>query len=401
MTWDLRKIGEIAEFFDYARRPLSSAQRANFKGNYPYYGASGIIDGVADFIFDGHYVLVSEDGENLRSRKTPIAFHAKGKFWVNNHAHIIKARVDLGLDEWIVWCIENANISGFITGAAQPKLTQEALKRVEIPFPPLPIQRKIAAVLSAYDDLIENNTRRVQVLEDMARALYREWFVEYRYPGHEDAEFVEDENGRRPAGWKYKPVSALASYVNGFAFKPEHWGQEGWPIIKIKELKAGVTATTPRCSPSVIKPVLHIQPGEILFSWSADLDAYIWPHEPGLLNQHVFRVIPNTDVHQAFLFHALKATMPRFRSLSLGATMQHIKRSALDQVFTVVPSEDLRTRFGAIAQPIHEQIINLTRRTATLRRTRDLLLPKLVSGELDVSALDIQGVEEQMQEETA
>jgi restriction endonuclease S subunit len=113
-------------------------------------------------------------------------------------------------------------------------------------LPPLPIQRRIAGILSAYDDLIENSQRRIKILEEMARRLYREWFVHFRFPGHEGCRLLDSPLGEIPEGWEVQPYSALASYVNGSPFKPAQLGKEGKPIIKIKELKAGIVADTPR-----------------------------------------------------------------------------------------------------------------------------------------------------------
>lgn len=272
-------------------------------------------------------------------------------------------------------------------GAAQQNLNQDLIRKFCIEVPPLPIQRRIAGILSAYDALIENSQRRIKILESMARALYREWFVHFRFPGHESVPRVPSALGEIPEGWEEKPFSTVASYVNGYAFKPGDWSTDGKPIIKIKELKAGVTADTPRNSGDGIPEKYHIRDGDILFSWSADLDAYLWMGGEGLLNQHLFNVVPFDGLTRTFCCHALKEAMPRFRALSLGATMQHIKRSALDQVSTVVPPAAMRTHFDEVVEPIHKQLITLTRHVQNLRRTRDLLLPRLLSGQIDVAAM--------------
>ena len=190
---------------------MSTQQRNQRQGEYPYYGASGIIDHIDDYIFDGRFLLISEDGANLVERKTPIAFFASGKFWVNNHAHVVRGIPRVADDYFLMSYIQFANISGYITGTAQPKLSQSNLKAIRLPLPPFPTQRKIAAVLSAYDDLIENNTRRIKILEEMAGAIYREWFVEFRFPGHEEVEIVESELGLIPQGWEVVAASETIS----------------------------------------------------------------------------------------------------------------------------------------------------------------------------------------------
>lgn len=277
-----------------------------------------------------------------------------------------------------------SQIKGFGSGSTVEHMRLEDIPNLEFNVPPLSVQRRIAGILSAYDDLIENNQRRIAILERMARALYREWFVHFRYPGHEGVPLVDSPLGAIPQGWEVKPFSALATYVNGYPFKPAQLGTEGKPIIKIKELKAGIVADTPRNPGDDIPEKYHVRDGDVLFSWSADLDTYLWMGGEGLLNQHLFTVLPANGLSLAFCFHALKEAMPRFRALSLGATMHHIKRSALDQVFTVVPPEASRKLFENLVEPMHQQLITLTKHVQNLRRTRDLLLPRLLSGQLDV-----------------
>jgi type I restriction enzyme S subunit len=272
-------------------------------------------------------------------------------------------------------------------GVTVPHLNMKDVRSLPLPeLPSLRVQQRIAGILSAYDELIENSLRRIKILESMALALYREWFVHFRFPGHENHPRVASPLGEIPEGWEVKPFSTIASYINGYPFKPAQLGNEGKPIIKIKELKAGIVTDTPRNTGDGIPEKYFIHDGCILFSWSADLDTYLWMSGEGLLNQHLFNVVPIEGISRTFCFHALKESMPRFRALSLGATMHHIKRSALDQVFTLLPTEPLRMHFDSLIEPMHQQLITLTKHVANLHRTRDLLLPRLLSGQIDVDA---------------
>ena len=273
-----------------------------------------------------------------------------------------------------------ATIAGGVVGAAQHHFNIGVAKQLSIQLPPLELQARVSGILSAYDELIENSQHRIRLLETMARALYREWFVHFRFPGHENVLRVGSPIGDVPVGWESKPFSAFATYLNGYAFKPSDLGAVGQPIIKIKELKAGISGDTPRNSGNGIPAKFIVRDGDVLFSWSADLDAYRWLEGEGLLNQHLFNVLPLDGISKAFCFHALKEAMPRFRALSLGATMHHIKRAALDQVFALLPPSALRNQFDALVEPMHEQLVTLTRHVRNLRRTRDLLLPRLLSG---------------------
>ena len=131
-SWQSVLFEELVEFHDRRRVPISKKERASRSGPFPYYGAQGIIDWIDDYIFDGRYLLIAEDGENLNSRKQPVAHMADGQFWVNNHAHVVKAVKGVADDDFLQACVEFHPLNGLITGAAQPKLSQSSLKRLPV-----------------------------------------------------------------------------------------------------------------------------------------------------------------------------------------------------------------------------------------------------------------------------
>ena len=159
--WQISTLGELTKNFDAIRIPVKETDRR--AGSYPYYGASGIVDHVGEFLFDGQYLLIAEDGENLRTRTTPIAFLANGKFWVNNHAHIVQGN-SIADTRFLKYVLSVLDISGYLTGSTMPKLTQGNMNRIEVLTPPLPEQRVIAHVLGTLDDKIELNRRMNETL---------------------------------------------------------------------------------------------------------------------------------------------------------------------------------------------------------------------------------------------
>ena len=150
------RFDEITVNFDRKRVPLSGAQRERRRGNYRYYGAQGVIDYVDDYIFDGTYLLIAEDGENLKSKKQNIAQIATGQFWVNNHAHIVQGN-DLCDTRYLCYLLNSMDLSGYITGSAQPKLSQGNLNAVTVMIPDVSTQKRIVDYLYAIDCKIENN----------------------------------------------------------------------------------------------------------------------------------------------------------------------------------------------------------------------------------------------------
>ena len=177
MKCETFRFDEVTINFDRKRIPLSAKQRSERQGNYRYYGAQGVIDYVNDYIFDGTYLLIAEDGENLKSKKQNIAQVAKGKFWVNNHAHIVQTNELCDL-QYLHYLINSMDLSGYITGSAQPKLSQANLNAVTLQLPFIDEQKKIVAILGSLDDKIELNNKINENLQQQAAAIFRSWFVD-------------------------------------------------------------------------------------------------------------------------------------------------------------------------------------------------------------------------------
>ncbi|WP_257286520.1 restriction endonuclease subunit S [Endozoicomonas sp. SESOKO1] len=162
VVWEVATIGSISENFDNLRVPIKSEDRQNRQGEYPYYGAQGIIDFVDDYIFEGDYLLVAEDGENVKSRKYDIALYVSGKFWVNNHAHILQSTESSDL-RFLQYMINFISIKDYVTGQAQPKLNKAALMGIKIKLPPISEQKEISSTLYTVDRKLDHlQTQKAQ-----------------------------------------------------------------------------------------------------------------------------------------------------------------------------------------------------------------------------------------------
>jgi len=164
--FEMKPLQEIVDFHDNKRKPVKKADRV--PGPYPYYGASGVADYVDGFLFEGLHLLIAEDGENIRSRKLPIAFLADGKFWVNNHAHIVKADTD-ATTQYVALAVEYSDISAYITGSSRPKITKTACQAIKVPFPSLEEQEKIVEKMQTLDSYLESAQHAQEALKQVRK----------------------------------------------------------------------------------------------------------------------------------------------------------------------------------------------------------------------------------------
>jgi type I restriction enzyme S subunit len=178
--WSVKPFGELVNNFDGMRIPVKLEDRHGRKGQYPYYGASGVIDYVDEYLFDGEFLLIGEDGANLIMRSSPIAFRATGKFWVNNHAHVVKPKDEISLD-YLLHFFAITNLESYVTGTAQPKLTQKDLNRVPVPVPPQPEMTQIVKTLNSKIGNAEELTKalkdQLDSINKLPAALLRQAFT--------------------------------------------------------------------------------------------------------------------------------------------------------------------------------------------------------------------------------
>ncbi|RMC37434.1 restriction endonuclease subunit S [Paracoccus alkanivorans] len=378
--WPLRKIEDVADFLNHRRIPVKASDRATRQGVYPYYGASGIVDYVNDYLFDGDFLLVSEDGENLRSRNAPIAFMGRGKFWVNNHAHILDEK-EPGILRYLALALNRTDLSPYITGAAQPKLNKRTLSQIEIPVPPTKERLEINSTLGALDDKIEQNRKTAATLEEMARTLYRSWFVDFgpvraraegRAPAHMDpttAALFPDSFGEDglPVGWRRGLVEELFTLQRGFDLPTAMRTEGPFPVMAAggfhgthSEFKvAGPGVTTGRSG--VI--------GEVFLT----LEDF-WPLNTSLWVKE-FKI---GSVY--FAYHFIQCL--DLRGLNSGSAVPSLNRNNVHNLVTDVPPKQIIEVFDKVVAPVYAKVSHLTRENQTLASLRDTLLPRLMSGEL-------------------
>lgn len=354
--WPIKQLGEIVINLDSKRIPLSSRERERRRGHYPYYGANGVIDYVDDFLFDGLHVLIAEDGSVEKDDGTPFVQIVEGKFWVNNHAHVLRASTDIDT-KFLYYALSTIRVRPFLTGSVQAKLSQQNLNRIPIPYPPEVERRAIAAVLGALDDKIELNRRMNRTLEAIAQAVFRHWFVE-----NEEAE-----------GWKIGDVSYFAQVRSGerpMTTKKIADAEYKYPLFG----GGGIMAYTNKSlydSPILLTGRVGTLGGIFRISYPC------WASDNTLV------LIPLKPENYYYLYFHLKQI--DFEMLNRGSTQPLLTQSDLQKIEAPLPPDRLLGEFTRVVSPIFAKIDANEQQSRTLAALRDALLPKLLRGEVRVT----------------
>lgn len=352
------RLADLVNSLDHLRRPVRSQDRK--LGPFPYYGASGIVDHVSDYLFEGLHLLIAEDGENLRTRKTPIAFLADGRFWVNNHAHVVQAN-EVADTRYLSYAVEATDISGYLTGSTQPKLTKDSMLKLEVPAPSRDEQRAIAGVLGALDDKIESNRR---ILETAKRLIT----AEHQYV----VSSVDDE-----------PYGVRLDVQMGAPFKGEYFSEIGYgrPLIRIRDLKtfsSQVWTTESRADE------IGIVPGDILVGMDAEFRSTIWLGDAGVLNQRMCRFVPRKGVSRSFAWLAIQPELEYCERAKSGTTVIHLNKGDIDQFRVPRLSDEQHEELSMVTEPVFDRLVVAGREISSLSGLRDALLPELLAGRLRV-----------------
>lgn len=292
------------------------------------------------------------------------------------------------------------------SGATRNALTKAMIEKFNIPAIPLSEQRAIAATLGALDDKIALNRRMNVTLEAMARALFRDWFVDFgptraRMAG--EAPYLSpnlwslfpdrlDDEGK-PEGWAFEAVLDQAEWINGAAYKNMHFSEapDALPVIKIAELKNGVTGKTAWTATDLGSRYL-INDRELLFSWSGNPDTsigtFLWSGGKAWLNQHIFAVRESGNRSKPFLHAMLKYLKPDFAELARNKQttgLGHVTKADMQRMLICTAPDSVHHEFDKLINPLFERAFLLQTESRTLAQARDLLLPRLMSGELRIA----------------
>ena len=368
------------------------------QGEFPAYGSNGLIGRSPEFR-EENAIILGRVGAYCGS----VAY-CSGKFWASDNT-IVAHPKDKSFDiRFLSYLLHHLNLNRWAGGAAQPLLTQTGIKQIEAPIPDLVSQQKVAAILSTYDDVIENNLRRIEILEEMAQNLYREWFVKFRFPGHEHVRIVDSALGKIPEEWEVVRIDDVAMVHRGRSYRSRNLLDEGGlPFVNLKciDRDGGFRREGIKHYEGQYKETQKVVSGDIVMAVTdmtqerrivartgrvPTLDT-----DFGVISMDLVKIEPKEGVSRDYLYSYFLGSdfADNVKQHANGANVLHLSPERIKEYQLFLPSENVRERYEAFSAMLFRQTENLNRRIVILRQTRDLLLPKLISGEVDVSGLEI------------
>lgn len=284
----------------------------------------------------------------------------------------------------------------FASGCAQPQLPIQDFRLISIPVFTKTHQDKIAKILSNYDDLIENNNKRIKILEEMAQKIYKEWFVDFKFSGHETTTFKQTELGKIPSDWEIKKLSDFGETVTGKTPCKTDNSNYGKDILFIKtpDMHDGIfcldTIEHLSIKGANTQKNKFIPANSICVSCIGTVGVVSITTDSSQTNQQINSIIPNNDFYREYLYFVCRHLKNILENLGAnGATMTNVNKNKFDNIQIAKPDDKLLQKFSFLSKPLFEQVKILSLKNQTLKQTRDLLLPRLISGEIDVENLNI------------
>lgn len=379
-NWKQVKLGEVLEI-KYGKDHKSIGD-----GLIPVYGSGGVMRHVNQAIYESESILIPRKGtlSNL--------FYVTEPFWSVDTMFYTKIKEGTS-GRFLFYLLKTMDLASLNVGSAVPSLTTEVLNKIELEIPPLPTQTRIAAILSSLDNKIELNLRMNQTLEAMAQAIFKEWFVEFKFPGHKPGASKE----KLPEGWRKTAIGELVNVQNGFAFKSNNFLEQGEDgVIKIKNIANNIVDTTNvQCIPSAVANKtddrFRVLIGDLLIAMTGaevgKIGIVPYSEKKLWLNQRVGKFQEKVQYAKWFCYLILSTN--EYQSLLLstasGSAQPNISATQIESIEAVIPDEKAVKIFGTLVNPIFEKMIFNLKENRTLTRLRDGLLPRLMSGKIEVN----------------
>lgn len=396
--WKTKKIDDIGKIITGTTPPTKI--REYYGNKYPFITPT-------DMTFDKKIIITKKSLSGMGYKKFKNKFLPKnsvcytciasiGKICMTNEPSITNQQINSIIvnekkynPHFIFYLLRNETdkIKLYAGGVAAPIINKSIFSNIEIKIPSKDIQDKIAYVLSCFDDLIEINLMRIRILEEVVQSLYNEWFLNLKFPGYENTEIIETENGPTPKGWKHEPLGILSKITMGQSPKSIYYNDigEGLPFHQGVSNFGKIYPTTVKWSTEGNRYAKH---GDILFSVRAPVGRMNIANKTLILGRGLCG-IRSYHNQQYFLYHQLKRIFHKEDIMGSGTIFKAVTKSDMTNLKILVPEQKIIDQYERIVNEIYSLIENLSKKNGVLKECRNLLLPKLISGEIDVSDLDI------------
>ena len=384
--WKKVCLKDAADFLDHLRKPVSSSDRAKMKGVYPYYGASGIVDYVNDFIYDEPLILLGEDGENILSRNLPLAFLVDGKIWVNNHAHVLRAKEGVNR-QYLCAFLESLDYTDLNSGTAQPKLNQEKCKNIEIYLPELEEQTAIAEALSNIDSLIFYVQKLIEKKKAIKQGTMQELLTgKKRLPGFSGE-------------WSKQQLGDICNIVNG-----------GTPSTSIAEFWNGkILWCTPTDITSCSTKYIYTTESKITESGLKASSATLLPKGALLLcsratigevriagntictNQGFKSLVVHQNISNEWLYYMVHVLKFNMLEKAIGSTFLEISKKDLAELDIIVPEFTEQKAIAQVLSDMDSEIEQLEKKLAKYQQIKQGMMQELLTGRIRLIGTDRRG----------
>jgi type I restriction enzyme, S subunit len=352
-------------------------ERDRLPGEIPVYGSGGIVG--------RHHVPYVNQRGIIIGRKGSIGtvyFSEEPFFPIDTVFFVDRVAENTNL-KFYYYFLKSIGLERLNSDAAVPGLSRSHVHRMNFNFPSLKNQKKIAAILSAYDDLIENNSKRIKILETMAEEIYKEWFVRMRFPRYESTKNVKN----IPIGWRLKRLPAVAKIQYGYPFQSNRFNDQriGTKLVRIRNIPRSQSSDY---TDEIVDAKYIVNNGDLLVGMDGEFHINHWYDDRAYLVQRVCKLTPIDSLYRGYISFAIRSPIKFYESILMGATVGHLGAKHLNSIEILMPPKT--TEYLEVFNNLIDQITDLALSNKNLSNTKDLLLSRLMSGKINVEDLDIE-----------
>jgi len=365
--WKKVKLGDVCDILDSKRIPISEEKR--IKGEYPYYGANGIQGYINDYIFDEELVLLAEDGGNFGSKTKPIAYKISGKTWVNNHAHVLKAKDEIISTDFLLYSLMFYDVTKLITGTTRKKLTRAGMEKITLSIPTLSIQNKITNNLEKIENFIFLRKNQLNFLNELNKSLFTMMFGDPLLNDKKEWNFFKIKNiGKIISG--STPSTNISEYWNGeyLWITPAELNDDSF-IINSTNRK--LTYLGVKTSSLIELPI-----GTVLLSSRAPIGKVAIVGENMFCNQGFKNIIPNEKINSIYLYYVFKEKKEYLNFLGRGATFKELSKEIVENISIKVPPIELQNKFAERIEKIEKLKFEIEKSIEIAQNLYDSLISK-------------------------